>query len=460
MQNQLVFFGVIMSQQREDQGDLAAAASASHDSPSTSAETALQAIELSLPEKNIRGLVASYLMDDGIFPLFAKGVPRFFPAWISILELLLAVTQGSAQTVVDILNRSPSILFSKGQIPSFGNTSAFQLILFYMDWDMLNQIKPWIYASKESLREAHKQCLVMQGGGADLVKTTKDPHTIDSFIELKQIIEGDATYPLLENGNGLVFCTTTRQFSYVDLEAKTVALITPKVSNADQDLFTKFKSSLNAMDDNSSRRSSNDEHDLITRTMGCVLKRQGIKYIQEGIVYKDTKFAAISIINAYRTYTRLYNADPVATPWPEVQVAWLTIGKTLRGNTHILQRMCELNKPFFPLPSTASLINEPFNRSLSFHGFPTDFPSLQTHLPGVGLGFDFSLCKGGSPIAIGSKADGRDMMRWQRDGVDLAAILQIVNVGKASVANLMHDLEETLAASSNPCHGAAARPFS
>jgi hypothetical protein len=116
------------------------------------------------------------------------------------------------------------------------------------------------------------QCRLLRGGGADLVKMARDPRTVP-FTEVTQYVEGDITYPLLQNSNGIIIWNG--QFFYADKLTKTVKKIEELNIHDDQKAaFTAFQDSLNAMEDNSSRRSSNNEHALIMSTLGIILERR------------------------------------------------------------------------------------------------------------------------------------------------------------------------------------------
>lgn len=436
-----LIFGLIMSQENIEKLS---------DASVLVVEDIMNTMESKLLVKDLLGLVASYLPpNESTFQHLVGGAPRFFPDWVGINELILAVEQGVPATVLAIVSKNPDILFKKEPFAALSKPSAFQLMLFSLDWDMLNQMRPFIFASQKSCEKAYEQIRAMQGGGPDLVTMSRDPMTL-TFRDLMCY----GNYPLLENTNGIIFCSTTRQFFYADQETQSLVPIKLDIADSDQNLFDEFVISLSAEEDNSSRRSTNEEHALILRTMKCDLERRGISYTRMGVEYKDTQFPAASIVNAYRKYIRLYNDG--AVPWDEVESAWLDKGKTLCQEVHLLQRICEENAPFSPLPSRDILMNRPFNRTLQYTNLLENRrENLQPFNPEAGLGIDFSLSKGNRNFgAVGGKADGRDMMRWERDGVDLAAILQIVNVGKESVANLMEELNQNLMASSD-CSSAA-----
>jgi hypothetical protein len=406
-------------------------------SDTSSAATIHENILHSLPPA-IRNEVKYYLAPQERIAL-ACADQRLFRPGFYLTQLLSAVVYGEPAKVIEMARLNPKSLFSKGNITDacgqvFHNVSPLQLILFLFDWDMLNKIKPFINHSEEFRATAHQQCLELQGGGADLVKMDRDPRTVP-FIELTRYIEGDATYYLLENKDGIIFWNN--QFFYANKETQTVTLITSIVPEDEQHVLDALLISLSDMENNSSRRTSTVEYEFFTRTMGYRLERNGIHYELNGVHYQDVR-DGVALINAYRKYIRIYETHQPDTPWGDVDRAWIdVVGQAQRIlPIHILQRFCE-DKPFSPLPTINDLSLAPFNRSLQIYNCLTGvrgvvaFGSLgtvYTIYKVVGWGRRYGCVRGSCTRSVSGS-------------IDLAAVLRIKEVGKANVAEFMQELD-------------------
>ncbi len=115
------------------------------------------------------------------------------------------------------------------------------------------------------------------------------------------------------------------------------------------------------MENNSSRRSSNTEHQLIETMLQYKLHRDGIEYEQDGIRYRDSR-TSFRLINAYRTCFRLceeVEAEEESSEEEEMSDLekkahnyWCKgVGKAQGEEMWLLQRICEEGRPFDPLPA-------------------------------------------------------------------------------------------------------------
>ena len=118
----------------------------------------------------------------------------------------------------------------------------------------------------------------------------------------------------------------------------------------------------------SAKRSSNAEHQVIVKMMSAENKPvklvcQGIQYERKGERYCDSRHDFNRQYNGYRTCIRLYEqrqCDAANRVLREKlyqgEVVWL------------LERFCEVNCPFYPLPDFKS---SPFRRgfNVNIHGF-------------------------------------------------------------------------------------------
>ena len=99
------------------------------------------------------------------------------------------------------------------------------------------------------------------------------------------------------------------------------------------------------MENNSSRRSSNAEHELIAHTMQHQLSRKGIQYVHKGIHYCDSRME-FRLVHAYRKNIRVYGEGR----WVEGDNIWCQgVGEAQRHVLWVLQRLCESGRPFYPM---------------------------------------------------------------------------------------------------------------
>ena len=120
----------------------------------------------SLPQGIMDEKIISYLSPKERLKMMVAAPDLFHPT-VYCKALLLAILMGDPGAVVTMIRRtSPANLFEKNNVTDacgqiFYDVSALQLIIFLLDWDMLNQIKPFI--SGNYLNLAYQQSLKMQG---------------------------------------------------------------------------------------------------------------------------------------------------------------------------------------------------------------------------------------------------------------------------------------------------------
>ena len=387
-------------------------------------------------------------------PVKTENTPANSPAALAdakaVHELLILIMAGDPDNVCTVLKKDPDLFFKKGQVTNndgltFFNISPYQLLLFLCDADMLGQITEWLLIDKNASNILLEQDNEMNGGGADLVKIDRDPTTL-SFDEISMFTDPsevdrsgktiEVIYPLLVNKDGIICYRDNFYYVNRDMQKQTIAvkLLHPFAENTQEELGLKaLKTSLNDMENNSSRRSSNEEHALIKSTTGLDLEREGIHYEKNGIHYRDTQ-NNFTLIHTYRTYIRL--SKEMASD-KEIDEFWIhKIGIAQRHSPMwLLQRLCE-DRSFMPLPN---FIDTPFVRDNQFWNVVTHRDeSIIPTTPDIGLGFDYALFKAGArrPSAIGGAAGGPWGAPPAAARLDLAAIRKIIKIGIMDIAAL------------------------
>lgn len=361
----------------------------------------------------------------------------------AVTKLLPLILNGEPVQVEFILRQHPDLLFKKGQVTNkdgltLYNVSPYQLLLFLCDADMLAKITPWIPTDDDSSRKLLQQDAEMERGGADLIKVDRDPILL-SFDEITQCIdrsEADrygqsitATYPLLKNKDGIFFYNNNVYYVNRDLEKRSVSveLINPTINTSqEQSELNQLRASMTIMENNSSRRSNDNEHRLIANTMQHKLERGGIQYERDGVRYCDTH-DEFSLINTYRTYIRLSKEHCSDA---ELDAFWVSKigGDQRKSPMWVRERLCE-DRPFIPLPDFKET---PFIRDTQFWNVVTHMDeSILTSAPGVGLGFDYALFKAGArrPAALGGAAGGPWGAPPAAARLDFAAIRKLIQMG-------------------------------
>ena len=287
---------------------------------------------------DVAGTIVSHSSVRDILNLMKSSITThnlFKPSLIKFIIMQLAqkardcVIFGDPDGLTLLVKQKPEALFEKGQATDLRNRiypdiSAYQLILFYCDKDMKNKIKPFIPKHLDEQRKAQEK--EMGKGGNDLIKLDRDPLTV-AGEDFKGITEFETTYtlydgaqqtvnfPLMENEDGMICYQDTKNvihFYYANQKTKELKQLNAYItSEDDKAVFDTFKASFNDMENNSGRRSSHEEHQLIAKILGCTLQRQGIEYEHHGKRYRDS-VSPFNLINAYRTCIRLYKEEEEA----------------------------------------------------------------------------------------------------------------------------------------------------
>ena len=375
------------------------------------------------------------------------------------LKALVCVVQGDVDGLVLIAQHKPAVLFDKGEVTdprqrTFYQVSAYQLILFLCDEDMKDQILSKI--PEEFTLTCKQQYAEMGSGGTDLIKLDRDPLLVaeEHFKGITEFkinytlfdnTQHELTFPLLENPDGIIYYqdkkTQEVQFYYANRETKEIKKLSDCVtSEKEQYELEQFKASFDSMENNSGRRSSNAEHQLIAKTLQCTLHRKGILYEQNGILYRDSR-TGFNLINRYRTCVRLYEEAEHNGQWDKAHAFWREgVGKAQGEEMWLLQRVCEENRPFYPPPTHF----KGFKRGFVFYNFDSENEEFifNDGKLAAGLGSDFSLYKGRVRVARGSYGCGG------ADAADLIAVFRLVEDAKANIVTLKQELGSSLQRSS------------
>lgn len=260
--------------------------------------------------------------------------------------------------LIPLIQPNPRVLFEKcekitglrGQ--TYYNASPYQLINFLCDDDMKKQCMALIPEGFSALRDS--QYAEVDCGGADLIKIDRDPYEIKNELGFKGLTHykkiytlfdktQEITFRLLENTDGII-CYQNQLF-YVNQEKEILEFLDDSLS---PEAFEQFKTSFADMEDNSGRRSSEEEHKLIEKLFDRSLVRKGILYEQNGIFYRDS-YTPFNIVPVYRKYIRLCEEAAQIGNWQEVALFWdEDVRLAQEQEIWILRRICERNKPFYP----------------------------------------------------------------------------------------------------------------
>jgi hypothetical protein len=380
------------------------------------------------------------------------------------IKALTAVVWGDPDELARLVKNNPELLFQKGRIkdPSgqiFYDVSPYQLMTFLCDDDMKHQIMRLVLLSmtKKMMRLRQAQYAEIDSGGADLIKMDRDPRLLP-FEEVTHFIssyainswEPPVTFTLLENTDGIIFykdaTTGLESLYYANKETQKVDLIKPKApSQKEEHALVRLYASLASMENNSSRRSSNDEHELIAITTHHKLSRKGIQYERDGVRYCDNRME-FGLLKAYRTCIRLYQEigiDAGAESWR------YGVGQAQRRVMWLLQRICEEGRPFYPLPDFKAV---PFIRGFKIRHGEKKLMCVNDGLLLDGLGEDFAIYKSANHwggVAWAGLVGGVAAERLQT--VDLIAVHRLIENAKANVVELTQGLDLTV-------HNAIANP--
>jgi len=235
-----------------------------------------------------------------------------------------------------------------------------------------------------------KQQKAMGQGGADLLYVTGDtPPQYANCFQITQTFYGKTlTRQLLKNPDGIV-CWKDQNNNLLlyspNHETQTLERIEEKsdLSLEQKAALTRFKEDMVQMEPTTVRRSNNQEHQLFQDLLRhghthapIKLTRCGIHFKQDGIDSIDTHHDFNRVTNARLKCIRLYQAAD-AEPnkerqeelYAEADKVWRAeLGHILKQVIWLLQRYCEENRPFYPVPNVN---DSPFVRSLMFYNWAT-----------------------------------------------------------------------------------------
>lgn len=379
------------------------------------------------------------------------------------LQARLCVVQGNVERLLLIAKHGPDFIFVKGQVTDprqrmFYNASAYQLINFLCDHNMKNQLLSSITGAR--FTAIQKQQLADLGrGGADLIKLDFNPLVVlgtdfKGITEFKRTYtlinnsECEVTIPLLENRDGIIYYLDDNKivhFYYVNRETRELRELKPLFTTEEEkQLFEKLKACLDSMENNSSRRSSNIEHQLIEKLLKCTLHRQGIEYEHRGVRYRDSH-SSFNLLNAYRKSMRLYEEAKLKPSFDEANNYWCKgVGKAQGEEMWLLQRICEKNRPFYKFPKNINT----FNRALELFNWASgEYEPIFSNGKIVdGLGSMFTLSKGSASCArpLTQLLNGYVVL------LDFIVVAQLVENAKAKIIELERDEEPELANKMQP----------
>lgn len=305
----------------------------------------------------------------------STGFNQFFQTNFNKRTAPTYVVEGNPVSLIKTIILDPSQLFviHKEIIAPLGqryfNLSLFQLMTFLCDDDMKTQIMG-LESVIEYLKDEKKKAIREQQysqidcGGADLIKLDQDPLKIWKEQGLKGLThykttftfydntEHEVTFPLLKNPDGIACYPDEHgemRFCYInqaDPENPTIeSLDNYLILEEDKEEFVQFKASFDAMEMHSSCRSSIKQHKLIEKVFKHTLVQRGIEYEDKGIRYCDYR-TPFNLVNALRKCVRLYKEGN----WAEGDKCWRDeVGKAQGEEMWLLQRICEENRPFYPL---------------------------------------------------------------------------------------------------------------
>lgn len=159
-------------------------------------------------------------------------------------------------------------------------------------------------------------------------------------------------------------------------------------------------------------------------------------------VHTENHFDITPLCDAYQDYDTNFNART----WAQRDAYWTKfIGKLQRLlPVHVLQRYCDPNTPFYPLPQ----FNSGFKRAADFYNYLTDVTSS---IFGSSLSSDFALIRPADvPGDDGTGGPRRTPWAWLVLD-DLAAVRQLDEVSTNETKNIIGQL-------SQPRHRAGLRP--
>lgn len=383
--------------------------------------------------------LASFLDNRDLAALSSTYKPAYvkFKSNLDTRKVLLWCIRGNVKPLVSFISQHPQQLFVKADIADectqqfFYHISAFQLILFLGDWDLLKQITPFI--QEQYLLLAHTQSLELRQGGADLVNVNFNPSSC-AFSQLLQTQAHNLSLPLLQNPDG-IFLFEDRLY-YVNQHEQSVNMLPPIDDHGYQDLI----SAIHAIHPNSSCRSSDAQHQWINTHYDIKLHREGIAFKKDGQFYRDTKIGC-QLLHSYRQYLHLVAQQPSSA---ELQQHWISnVGHAQRQlPVHLMQRLCA-NDKFSPLRSVESYRIQRFIRrdmydNHSLNRYHDVYPLLE-------LGQSFALCKGSE-----NKASSQLRPSTETVLIDLQAFNRLFKLSLTFNLKWFECLSEALNGAANP----------
>ena len=184
-------------------------------------------------------------------------------------------------------------------------------------------------------------------------------------------------------------------FYHANLKTKTLEKleICSALSDDEKQAWGVFITTFDSMEMNSGRRLSDAEHQLITKVfqLQCPIQREGIQYEHHGKRYRDSR-SPFNLITTLRTCIRLYEEAEQNGQWDKANAYWRTkVGKAQGEEMWLLQRICEKDRPFYPLPTNFN----GFKRTVMFYDstLNKEVSAVADGKTCFGLGPDFALFK-------------------------------------------------------------------
>ncbi|MBA2656440.1 MAG: hypothetical protein H0U70_05580 [Tatlockia sp.] len=277
----------------------------------------------------------------------------FFKDFIDPQLQLVCVAEAKLAYLKILVNRSPAAFFQKGQVTTLDGTifykvSPFQLMHMLYHDEMKNEIMPLIpdrYKEEQELQWAQLNC-----GGADLVKLDFDPGLVtkDNFNRILEYktqykknrnLSYEFSFSLLQNPDGLLYYQDAFKIVhlyYANRIEKSITEIPIRINSA----LTNFLKSFEKMENNSARRSTNNEHHLIMTVFNFSLQRKGICFEKNGELTIDNN-VSLQLISAYRKCLRLYKETQFDKGnWSVVKDCWLKeVGAAQRDLTWVCKKL-------------------------------------------------------------------------------------------------------------------------
>ena len=165
------------------------------------------------------------------------------------------------------------------------------------------------------------------------------------------------------------------------------------------------------------------------------LQRKGILYERNGERCRDSHADFNQLLNAYRRCIRVYEEGK----WEEGDKHWREgVGGAQRSVIWLLQRLCEEDRPFYPLPDFKV---SPFRRSFSIYNYGTELEESVFARAGLraALGSDFAIYK---DDRVQMAQVGHGHMPWNAVRVtrDLVAVCRLIEDAKANVVEFTAEL--------------------